>query len=808
MENSFWIRNDRFHLKDKRMYVVDAWLKTGMTISVKLDDETLSYTLEEPQEIQDNSIGRFVKVTLALPEDLTAYQSLKIYTQGKGKEELSCELSVAALMKKQEPVQVYYDKSEIDFVTMTYRIEGWMVSDKPVEITLTDNKKRPIQFDLEWVKRRDILALFPEYDLPGDNGFVITFRLGAPHTGFLSFGNGDFQTTEVLHLSKNYYRKERLKALIEKARLVLKTEGLGSMLRATFRKIRRRLDSSTPRPVNYKEWIALHLPDKNELAQQRKHPFDYQPLISIVVPLYKTSEYYLTQLIDSVKAQSYEKWELCLSDGSGEQSPIRELLEKFEKSDPRIKVVHNERQLHISDNTNEAIKVATGEFIAFADHDDTLTPNALYENVLLLNQHPNAEMIYSDEDKVYGDEQYVHPHFKPDFSIDMLCSLNYICHFLVVKRTIIDEVGMLRSEYDGAQDHDFILRCSEATKHIYHIPKILYHWRLSEDSTAENPESKMYAVEAGRKAVQAHYDRLGIPAVVEKGKYFGLYRTCLKRNTDPLVSIIIPNKDHIEDLALCINSIQDKSTYKNIEYVIVENNSVHDATFEYYEQLKEELPNMKVVTYTGAFNYSAINNFGVSHATGDYYLFMNNDVEIISPETIEELLNYAMREDVGVVGSRLYYPDGTIQHAGVVVGFGGIAGHTFVNQKPTENGYFNRIIVAQNYSAVTAACMMVRREVFEQVNGFSEELAVAFNDIDFCLKVRKLGKLVVYNPYAELYHYESKSRGAEDTPEKIQRFQNEIAVFQKKWPEILAEGDPYYNINLSLDTQDFSMKMA
>nr|WP_236671877.1 glycosyltransferase family 2 protein [Enterococcus sp. BWB1-3] len=580
------------------------------------------------------------------------------------------------------------------------------------------------------------------------------------------------------------------------------------MLKAAFRKIRHRLDSSSPRPVNYKEWSNLHLPDKNELSNQRKHVFEKQPLISIVVPLYKTSEYYLNQLIDSVKTQSYEKWELCLSDGSGKNSPIRSILENFEKSDPRIKVVYNEKQLHISDNTNEAIKVASGEFIAFADHDDTLTPNALYENVLLINQHPNAEMIYSDEDKVYGDNQYVHPHFKPDFSVDMLCSLNYICHFLVVKRNIIDEVGMLRSEYDGAQDHDFILRCSEATKHIYHIPKILYHWRLSEDSTAENPESKMYAVEAGRKAVQAHYDRLGIPAVVEKGKYFGLYRTCMKRNSDPLVSIIIPNKDHIDDLSLCINSIQEKSTYKNIEYVIVENNSTQDSTFEYYEQLKKEIPQVKVVTYTGSFNYSAINNFGVSRAEGEYYLFLNNDVEIISPETIEELLNYAMREDVGVVGSRLYYPDGTIQHAGVVVGFGGIAGHTFVNQKPTENGYFNRIIIAQNYSAVTAACMMVRRDVFEQVHGFSEELAVAFNDIDFCLKVRKIGKLVVYNPYAELYHYESKSRGAEDTPEKIQRFQNEIAVFQNKWPEILAEGDPYYNINLSLETQDFSIKFS
>lgn len=808
MNNNFWIRNDRFHLKDKTKYIIDAWLKTDQTLCLKLDDQLLDYILEEPDEIQDSSIGRFVKIIVTLPLELEGFHWLKILSLNNGEEELSCEIGVPLLLQKRNPIQVFYDKSAVDFVTKSCRIEGWMVSDKPVQIELRDNKNRLVEYELERVKRRDILALFPEYDLPDENGFVIKFHYTDASSAIVSLTNEAFQINKEIHLSQSYYRKERLIELAKKAREVMKTQGIGKMIQAVFGKIKRHFDSSTPRPVNYQEWLSIHLPSKSELAEQKRAVFESQPLISIVVPLYKTSEYYLNQLVDSVKAQTYEKWELCLSDGSGENSPIRTVLEMLEKSDERIKVVHNEKQLHISENTNAVIKIATGDFIAFADHDDVLTPNALYENVRLVNHHPNAEVIYSDEDKIYGEDQYLQPHFKPDFSIDMLCSVNYICHFLVVKRNIIEQIGMLRSEYDGAQDYDFVLRCVEATEHVYHIPKILYHWRISEDSTSENPESKEYAVEAGRKAVQAHYDRMGVDAVVEKGKYFGLYRTRLKRKNDPLVSIIIPNKDHIEDLQICIDSLEEKNTYKNIEYIIVENNSIEDRTFDYYKQLQEKNLRVKVVSYEGKFNYSAINNYGVTFARGDYYLFMNNDVEIINPETIEELLNYAMREDVGVVGSRLYYPDGTIQHAGVVVGFGGIAGHTFVNQKPTENGYFNRIIVAQNYSAVTAACMMVRGSIFKEVHGFSEELAVAFNDIDFCLKVRATRKLIVYNPYAELYHYESKSRGAEDTPEKIQRFQNEIAVFEKKWPEILAEGDPYYNVNLSLDTQDFSLKMV
>ena len=521
-----------------------------------------------------------------------------------------------------------------------------------------------------------------------------------------------------------------------------------------------------------------------------------------MVPLYKTEPEYLRQLIASVQAQTYGNWELCLSDGSGSGSPLTEILKKYQEQDSRIRVVSSQEPLQISENTNAAIGIASGAFVAFADHDDVLTANALFEYVKAYNENPDLKIFYSDEDKMTMDgNKFFQPHMKPDFNLDLLCSVNYICHLFMAEKSLVDQVGMLRPEYDGAQDYDFIFRCVEATDQICHVPKILYHWRSHEQSTSENPESKRYAFDAGQRAVQAHYDRIGVKAEVFQGEYLGLYRTKFLRDRDPLLSIIIPNKDHIEDLKRCMDSIEEKSTYRNYEYLIVENNSTQKETFAYYEQLEAKNPRVRVLYWDGPFNYSAINNFGAKEAKGEYLLLLNNDTEIINPDCLEELLGYCMREDVGIVGARLYYEDDTIQHAGVVLGFGGIAGHCFVQQPRSSTGYCHRIICAQDYSAVTAACMMVKKEIFDAVGGLSEDLQVAFNDIDFCIKVRDYGKLVVYNPYAELYHYESKSRGLEDTPEKIARFNKEIATLERHWPDIFRKPDPYYNPNLTLDSQ-------
>ena len=543
------------------------------------------------------------------------------------------------------------------------------------------------------------------------------------------------------------------------------------------------------------------------MEKQKAKKFEYQPRFSIVVPLYKTPEKYLREFIASVENQTYSNWELCLSDGSGENSPIEKILKEYEEKDERIKIVRNDNALQISENTNEAIAIASGDYIAFADHDDLLTPDALFECVKVLNQDRSVEAIYSDEDKVTMDgKEYFEPHFKTDFNIELLCSMNYICHLYVVSKQIIDKIGVLNKEYDGAQDYDFVLRSVEVAQKVYHIPRVLYHWRAHKDSTAENPESKMYAFEAGARAIQAHYNRVGIKAKVHQGEYLGLYKTEHIIDAKPMISIIIPNKDHIDDLEKCINSIERKSHYENYEYIIIENNSEEEKTFEYYQKVEAENSKVHVVYWKDEFNYSAINNFGVKYAKGDYLLFLNNDTEIINDNCLEELVGYCMHEGVGAVGARLYYSDNTIQHAGVIVGFGGIAGHAFLGLDRSANGYFSRIICAQDLSAVTAACMMVKKEVFEEIGGFDTDLKVAFNDVDLCMKIRTAGYRIVYNPYAELYHYESKSRGLEDTPEKVERFNGEIATFAQKWPEILKHGDPYYNPNLSMERGDFGLK--
>ena len=559
----------------------------------------------------------------------------------------------------------------------------------------------------------------------------------------------------------------------------------------------------------YMTWYKRNRPTDETLKQQRKRVFAYQPKISIVIPLYKTPERYLQELVQSVKEQTYSNWELCLSDGSGQNSPLLSVLERYEAEDERIKVVYNEQPLHISDNTNEALKIASGDYIAFADHDDMLAPNALYECVTILNDDTATDIIYTDEDKVdmQGKIHFL-PHFKSDFSIDKLRSGNYICHFFVVKKEVFQKVGFLNHEYDGAQDFDFTLRCVETTTNIKHIPKILYHWRAHKDSTAENPESKNYAYEAGVKAVQAHYERQGINAIVEQSQHKGIYRTRYVLQSNPLISIVIANKDHVDDLKKCISSIEEKSNYKNYEIIIVENNSEQHETFEYYKDLEAQYPKARVVFWNAeGFNYAAINNFGVKHAKGNYILFLNNDTELVAEDSIQEMLGYCMRDDVGVVGARLYYEDKSIQHAGSVIGLGGIAGHAFAGSLYENPGYCGRIHMAQNYSAVTAACMMVKKNVFEKVQGFDEQYAVAFNDVDLCLKIRQMGYFIVYTPYDVFNHYESKSRGYEDTKEKQDRFKAEETLFKNVWGNVFLNGDPYYNPNLSLDKTDFSLKM-
>ena len=471
-------------------------------------------------------------------------------------------------------------------------------------------------------------------------------------------------------------------------------------------------------------------------------------------------------------------------------------------------MVFHEEQLRISENTNAAIGIATGNYIAFADHDDTLAEEALYQMAAEISRHPEAELLYSDEDVIDIKGKRLLPHFKPDYNPDYLCCVNYICHLVVVKRELLDRVGLLRKEYDGSQDYDFLLRCTENTRNIRHVPRILYHWRSHEGSTAGNPDDKPYAVIAGEKALLAHYERLGIKAEVEYTGNPVVFRTRFAIEGNPRVSILIPNKDHTDDLEKCISSIMEKSTWKNIQIIVIENNSEEEKTYRYYEEVQKRFPAVQVVVWDGPFNYSAINNFGAKYADGDFLLLLNNDTEVITPDWLESMMGYCQREDVGIVGAKLLYPDNTVQHAGVVVGIAGFAGHILTGYDQNAPGYLWRLQTAQDESAVTGACLMVKRSVFDALQGLDESFAVALNDIDFCLRARNLGKLVVFTPEARLYHYESKSRGMENTDAKKARFQKEVDHFRERYGEFLKAGDPYYNPNLSIVRGDCALRMA
>ena len=590
-------------------------------------------------------------------------------------------------------------------------------------------------------------------------------------------------------------------SLFQKGICYWKQYGVKRTIRKIIRKMQGKKDT-----VSYEDFLKKYGVKEEELARQRQEVFENGPCFSIAVPLYQTKEKYLREMIESVQAQTYTNWELCLADGSGREHSLQSVVGEYIAKDKRIKYCLLEKNEGIAGNTNEALKMATGDFIVLTDHDDLLSPEALYQCAKAVQREPQTDVIYSDEDKVdMSGKEFFEPHFKSDYNIDLLCTMNYICHLFVVRKDVMERAGLFESCYDGAQDHDFILRCTEKAEHIVHIPKVLYHWRCHAQSTSENPESKLYAFENGCKAVKAHYDRIGIPAEVEQGPFYGMYRTHYLWKEQPLVSILIPNKDHVADLKKCMDSIEEKSTYRNFEFVIVENNSIEEETFAYYKEI-EKRDNVRVLYYKEDFNYSRINNFGAKEANGEYILLLNNDTEMIEPDSMKEMLDICMRPDVGIVGAKLLFEDNTIQHAGVIIGFGGVAGHAFIGQDRDDNGYFSRIISVQDLSAVTAACLMVRRSVFDEVEGLNEEFKVAFNDIDFCLKVRKAGYLVVYNPYAQFYHYESKSRGQEDSADKVARFQQETGLFGERWGELLENGDPYYNPNLTLDKADFSLK--
>ncbi len=547
----------------------------------------------------------------------------------------------------------------------------------------------------------------------------------------------------------------------------------------------------------YHQWFIEHRVTPIYLKAQREYLFKHSYKFSIIVPLYKTPLIFFDEMVESVKNQSYESWELILVNASPEDLVLSDRVQEVVKEDPRIKVIKLEKNLGITLNTNAGVDVATGDFICFFDHDDILEPDLLFEYARALEKDSDIDLLYCDEDKLLKDGFYSQPFFKPDFSIDLLRNNNYICHMLTVRKSVLDALPKAGSEFDGAQDHNLTLKVSEVARKIQHISKVLYHWRMSETSTAADADSKPYATSAGIKAVSDHLERLGIKADVEQSRRPFTYKITYAVTEEPLVSIIIPSKDAINLLDQCVTSIIEKSTYPNYEIVIIENNSTNKETFEYYEKLQSQYDFVRVVTWEYEFNFSKLMNYGALHANGEYLILLNNDTEALTVNWIERMLGICQRDEVGIVGVRLLYKDNTIQHAGLCV-TGGVAGHLNRALPKGDWGYFALADAEQNFSAVTAACLMVEKSLFNKVGGFTEDLAVAFNDVDFCLKVREAGKLIVYTPEVELYHYESISRGDEDTLEKKVRFHKEVAYMNDKWATFYMAGDPYFNKNFDM----------
>lgn len=818
-------------------------------------------------------------------------------------------------------------------------LQGWAFGSNPeeeVKLTVVDQAGNLVPGTTVSSVRRDevVNAFFGDVvkahrALQRDLGFDVHTPYAQGETRILVL-QADGQTKRVKftdHILEEFNsvahrKREKLLALfhwetVEVAWEYFQKHGLRALFKKSVHKIQNIQDD-----YDYNEWYKKVRITDEELAKQRESAADFamQPAFSIVIPVYATPEKFLRRMLDSIREQTYPKFEVCLVDATPyakiQHDPAQgrtpqEVLAEYAAADSRFRYATLTENLGIAENTNAAIRMATGDFIVLADHDDELEPQALYECVRAINAHPDVQVLYSDEDKVdFEDIYYFEPHFKTDFNPDLLRSVNYICHLFVARRSLLDAIAETdadgrkiyeRSAYDGAQDYDLILRATEkaqalerarlvscanasagnavtnpqpaiaaaldpldqallrqgrfTSSNIIHIPMVLYHWRAHQASTAQHPEAKLYAFEAGARAVYDHCKRVGLPIKkVEQGITYGFYHP-IYENQQPLISVVIPNKDHSADLDQAITSLA-AGNYKNLEFIIVENNSDQPETWKYYEELKnrfpEELPAdfidsatcgatrtsetstaesksetshpaqvsadhsasasvlpqpvVKVVKWDGPFNYSAINNYGVQFTHGQYLLFLNNDIEEIDPDSIDEMIGYVQREDVGICGARLLYPDEDIQHAGVIMGMGGIAGAAFVRTHDSDLSYMHRAKCIQDYSCVTAACLLTKRSLFDAVGGFTEKLAVAFNDVDYCMKVRALGKLVVYNPYAKFYHYESKSRGMEDTPEKLARFHSEILTFGTTWKDILRDGDPYYSPALTFRKANFALK--
>lgn len=700
----------------------------------------------------------------------------------------------------QEEIKYFIDKIVKDEENQCASVQGWAFNTKtkePVELFILGQEVDGISF-----KRDFRIDVNNKYVLPDDAkvGFIIEFDSKTYGKKLRLSLRDDNNTTIVnINLKKNYdyLKKPNLFNAMRVIQITNRTvRYLGrNGLKNTIRKIKFELKYKNQE--NYDFWIDVHEDYDKKTILDEIDNFAFNPKISIIMPVYNVEEQWLRACIDSVINQYYTNWELCIADDNSTDAHIKPLLEFYKNQDPRIKVIYRCENGHISEASNSALTLATGEFAGLLDNDDTLADFALFEVVKLINEHPEADLIYSDEDKLSEDNIRSQPFFKTDWAPDILLATNYVCHFGVYRKTLMDEIGGFRKGYEGAQDYDLVLRFTEKTNRIYHIQRVLYHWRMISNSTAVNPESKGYAFEAGLRSLEDALKRRGIKGTVTHGAFSGVYDIEYEIFNDGLVSVIIPTRDNPADLKACIDSIFEKTIYKKFEIIVADNGSEKEETFKLFEYYSKKYKNQfKVIRIDIPFNFSKLNNMAVKESKGEYLLFLNNDVTVITEGWMTRMVSFAQQEHIGAVGAKLYYPDNTIQHAGVLLGMGGVAGHGHLGYPRGDYGYFGKLVINNDYTSVTAACMMVKRTDFDLVNGFEEKLTIAFNDVDFCLKLYEKGKFNIWIHNVELYHFESKSRGAEDTYSKYKRFNSEIKYMKDHWLKYI-KNDPFYNKNLT-----------
>lgn len=824
MDKFIFIYKKRIDLRDSNRLIIQTgscrdYMKDVKAVSYVNGIETEVEIVENPHTpllfVYKNAEPEFdgeYNLCINLPEKV---KNVKIIltkdTYPSGIEEIN--ISSAQIEYLRNLIEINLIGVQADERTKTIKITGWAESAGELKLSVYAEKKE-LEYKADYFTRADMVSRYFEGELNRNCGFELTVEDTDVRSIRITSESGGRRGSigvVVNRASSGQQRRsvrlaeDKRNDYITRARNYIAMYG---MKRFIVKAVGKLTGKSIKDPTNI--YFNKINPNEARLKEQRDYKFVSNYKFSILIPVYRPDVKFFTLMLDSIVAQTYDNWQICLADGSGEgytvENVVRPYIEKY--GEDKVKYIKLENNLGIAENTNAAMRMADGDFIVFGDHDDELHPTALFECMRELERYPQADFIYSDEDKIIeATGHHTEAHFKSDLNMELLRSNNYICHLSVVKKSLADKVGVLYTQFNGSQDHDYVLRCVEKAECVRHIPRILYHWRINDNSTAKSASTKTYANTAGVNAVSAHLKRMGIDGEVKNGVAPGFYDIRYKLTEKPLVSVIIPNKDHLDDLTRCLESMENVNNYHNVEYIVVENNSVLEDTFEGYKELEKKYGDkFKLVKWDGIFNYSAINNFGARYAKGEYILLLNNDTSVIEPDSLRCMLAQCQRAEVGIVGAKLLYDDDTVQHAGVIIGYQGVAGHAFTGIGDDVYGYFARAVLSQELSAVTAACLLTKRSVFDEVGGLDESFEVAFNDIDYCMKVRAAGYKIIYDPHAKLHHYEYKSRGAEDTGKKQERFGGEIMHFIDKWRAVLIAGDMYYNPNLELVGELYTIK--